>query len=161
MVTQFFARFGVARSLHTDQGRNFESRLFKEVCGLLGIEKTRTTAYRPQSDGLVKRANRTIECMLSLFTSRNQEDWDTWLPILLMAYRSIVQNSTGYTPNMLMLVKEVDLPIDLIIGRPPNDERSYTEYVEALWESMEVAHEYTRDSLMASHNTRKGCMIDK
>ncbi len=44
-----------------DQGRNFESRMFKEICGLLGIEKTRTTAYRPQSDGFVERASRTIE----------------------------------------------------------------------------------------------------
>ncbi len=54
-----------------------------------------------------------------------------------------------------MLFREVNLLIDLVIGQPLNDKRSYTQDVEALWESMEVAHEYTRDSLRASHNHQK------
>eukprot|EP00731_Ephydatia_muelleri_P021935 Em0014g526a len=41
-------------SLHTDQGRNFEAKVLKEVCQLLGVKKTRTTPYHPQSDGLVE-----------------------------------------------------------------------------------------------------------
>eukprot|EP00731_Ephydatia_muelleri_P021893 Em0014g484a len=47
-------RFGVPDSLHTDQGRNFEAKVLKEVCQLLGVKKTRTTPYHPQSDGLVE-----------------------------------------------------------------------------------------------------------
>eukprot|EP00731_Ephydatia_muelleri_P019461 Em0012g286a len=37
-----------------DQGRNFEAKVLKEVCQLLGVKKTRTTPYHPQSDGLVE-----------------------------------------------------------------------------------------------------------
>ena len=47
----FICRFGTPAYLHSDQGRNFESALFKELCVLLGIKKTHTTAYHPQSDG--------------------------------------------------------------------------------------------------------------
>eukprot|EP00731_Ephydatia_muelleri_P001300 Em0001g1300a len=47
-------------SLHTDQGKNFEAKIIKEICALLDIKKTRTTAYHPQSDGLVERFNRTL-----------------------------------------------------------------------------------------------------
>ena len=54
-VGHFVSRFGAPDVLHTDQGRNFESALFKEVCLLLGVHKTRTTPYHPQSDGLVER----------------------------------------------------------------------------------------------------------
>ena len=48
----FVCQFGVPDSLHTDQGKNFDSMLIKEVCRLLGIDETRTTAYHPQLDGL-------------------------------------------------------------------------------------------------------------
>ena len=72
LVNEFFCRFGLPDTLHTDQGRNFESSLIKEICSLLGIHKTRTTPYHPQSDGLVERFNRTLLNMLSLATSEDQ-----------------------------------------------------------------------------------------
>jgi hypothetical protein len=43
LVTNIFCRFGVPRELHSDQGRNFESRLMQEVLQRLGVGKTRTT----------------------------------------------------------------------------------------------------------------------
>ena len=42
-VKEFVSRYGVPEVLHSDQGRNFESQVFQEMCRLLGIEKTRTT----------------------------------------------------------------------------------------------------------------------
>lgn len=54
LVEEWVCRYGAARSIHTDQGRNFESCLFKEVCRLLSMHKTRTSPYRPQSDGLIE-----------------------------------------------------------------------------------------------------------
>ena len=60
LVSEFIGRFGCPLELHSDQGRNFESRMFKEVCDLLKIVKTRTTPYRPSANGQVERMNRTI-----------------------------------------------------------------------------------------------------
>ena len=54
----FITRYGVPFQIHSDQGSQFESNLFQELCKVLGIEKTRTTPYHPQSDGLVERFNR-------------------------------------------------------------------------------------------------------
>ena len=53
--------------IHSDQGRDFETSLFAEVCRLLDIEKTRTCPYRPQSDGMIERFNRTVAQMLATF----------------------------------------------------------------------------------------------
>ena len=47
LVEEFVARYGVPREIHSDQGRNFESALFQEVCRLLDLDKTRTTPLRP------------------------------------------------------------------------------------------------------------------
>jgi transposase InsO family protein len=95
LVCEFFCRFGTPLELHSDQGRNFESMLIKEVCELLYIKKTRTTPYHPQSDGMVERHNRTLATQLSMFVNENHSDWDEHIPMVLMAYRTAVHESTG------------------------------------------------------------------
>jgi len=54
-LNQIVSRHGVPLEIHTDQGRTFESRVFHELSCALGIKKTRTSAFHPQSDGQVKR----------------------------------------------------------------------------------------------------------
>jgi len=103
LTKEFICRFGVPLLIHTDQGRNFESKLMAEVCELLDIKKTRTTAYHPQSDGMVERFNQTLEAQLSKFADHNQRDWDQHIPFLLMAYRSAMHDTTGNTPAKMML----------------------------------------------------------
>ena len=97
LVEEFVCRFGVPTELHSDQGRNFESGVFQEMCKILGIRKTRTTPYNPKSDGLVERYNRTIVNAVSLMIlpHQSQRDWDEYVPFVGMAYRSSVQASTG------------------------------------------------------------------
>ena len=108
------------------------SHLFARICETLEIEKTRTTPYRPQSDGLVERFNKTLQQMLSIFVNDNRSDWDDYIPFLLMAYRSSQQQSTQCTPNLLMLGREVRLPLAVIVGISPGEERTEcpSEYVE-------------------------------
>ncbi|GBM61469.1 Retrovirus-related Pol polyprotein from transposon 297, partial [Araneus ventricosus] len=81
LVRAWISRYGVPITLHSGQGTNFNSALFTELCKLLGILKTRTTALHSESDGMVERFNRTILNHLSLFVSKNQTDWDTHLPL--------------------------------------------------------------------------------
>ncbi|GBO03462.1 Retrovirus-related Pol polyprotein from transposon 412 [Araneus ventricosus] len=98
LVRTWISRYLLPMIFHSDQGTNFISTLFTELCILLGILKTRTTALRLESDGMVERFNRTILNHLSLFVSRNQTDWDTHLPLFLLAYRSADHEVTGFTP---------------------------------------------------------------
>ena len=129
LVAQFFSRFEVPAELHSDQGRNVESLVFREVCTLLGIHNTRTTALHPKSDGMVERYNRTLENQLATFVQDHQKDWDLHLPQLLMSYRSAVYETTKLTPAMLMFWRELRVPLDLLLGRPHADieELSYLE----------------------------------
>ncbi|GFY00941.1 retrovirus-related Pol polyprotein from transposon 412 [Trichonephila clavipes] len=59
LVQHWISRFGVLLQLHSDQGRNFNSAISKRLCEILAIDKTRTTALHPESDGMVERLNRT------------------------------------------------------------------------------------------------------
>uniref|UniRef100_A0A3P9ICG4 Integrase catalytic domain-containing protein n=1 Tax=Oryzias latipes TaxID=8090 RepID=A0A3P9ICG4_ORYLA len=122
LVEGMFTRFGVPNELHSDQGRNFESRLFAEVCKCLGVRKTRTTPLHPQSDGLVERFNRTLATQLATLTSTHQRDWDQHLPLVLWAYRTAVQESSQCTPALLMFGRELRTPVDLVFGAAPEPE---------------------------------------
>ena len=53
VVNDFFARFGYAFEILTDQGRNFESKLFSALCEAMQIHKTKTIPYRPSTNGKV------------------------------------------------------------------------------------------------------------
>ena len=118
LLDEFICRFGAPAFLHTNQGRNFERSLFRELCSLLNIQKTRTTAYHPESDGFMERFNRTLENMLSMYVEDNQTDWDLHLQSVMLAYRSTIQDTTGYTPHFLMAGREINFPIDVMFLYP-------------------------------------------
>ena len=54
-VREIVRKYGVPLKVHTDQGRNFDSKLIKELYQLLGIRKTRATQLHPQSNDQVER----------------------------------------------------------------------------------------------------------
>ena len=143
-ITHFASRFGYPLTIFTDQGTNFESNLFKEMCDILGIDKARTTSMRPQANGMVERFNRTLAIMMTAYCENNQKRWDVYLPLLASAYRSSAHGSTGVTPNMLMLGREVDLPLSLVVGRPRDTEVTADEFVSELQKKFQEVHELAR-----------------
>ena len=161
LISNFICRFGVPYYIHTDQGRNFESSLISEMCHSLGMTKTRTTPYHPQSDGLVERFNRTLLNMLSIFCKDNETTWDLQLPYVMMAYRTSVQESTGATPFSLMFGREAKLPVDIMYGQPPNTlALSASEYSLQLRRHLEHSYHLVRDHLNLQQKRQKN-LYDK
>ena len=103
-LIRVFSAYGIPRYLHSDQGANFESTMLQKTCEAFGIHKTHTTAYHPQGDGLVERANRSILQMLRAYSKNG--DWEKWLPLLLYAYRTSRHSSTKLTPFALMFGRD-------------------------------------------------------
>ena len=76
LVDEILCRHGAPRTLLSDHGGNFLSKLVSEVCRIMNTRKLNTSAYHPQSDGLVERFNGTLAQSLSMYVSSNQKDWD-------------------------------------------------------------------------------------
>ena len=113
LYNNFFSRFGLPRQIHSDQGKNFESKLFTELCHIAGIDKTHTTPFHHRSDGQTERMNRTLLQMLRTTASDNANNWPSFLPVLMSAYRMTTHSVTGTTPNLAMLGREVLIPATL------------------------------------------------
>ncbi|GFU35993.1 retrovirus-related Pol polyprotein from transposon 412 [Trichonephila clavipes] len=104
---------------------------------------------------MVERFNRTIQNSLSLLVSSNQQDWDKKLPFFLLAYRSAVHETTGYSPSQMLFGRDLRLPADLLFSRPPDAPLAPEEYIEKLQARMEEMHHLARERIgMASEKMK-------
>ena len=96
LYTKIFCYFGLPEELHSDQEAQFESKLLEELCLLWNIEKTRTTPYHPQGNGVVERNNRGLgDPLRALLLRRGPTEWDLLLPHILRAFRGTPHSVTG------------------------------------------------------------------
>ena len=118
------------------------------ICELTGIDKLRTTVYKPSTNAAVEGFRRTLNAMLVKVVETCQRDWDQRLSYVMAAYRSSRHDSTGFSPNFLVLGREVRMHIDLILGRPENETpRSSEDFVEQVQRRYLESYALVRDEL--------------
>jgi len=100
-LVKVFSNYGMPDILHSDQGRNFESCILRKTLEAFGVQKSQTTTYHPQGDGMVKRFNCSLLQMLRSYVCDHAE-WEQYLPYILFAYRTAVHASTGVSPLKMM-----------------------------------------------------------
>ena len=146
LVDEIFCRFSTPEQLHSDQGSQFESQLISEICKIMNINKSHTTPYHPQGDGLVERFNRTLLDMLATTSHKHPLDWEEHIRKVCMAYNTSVQATTGYLPFYLMFGRKARLPVDIMFPtETPATNVSYGEYAKAMRETMEKAFHTFRE----------------
>ena len=96
LVEEIVTRHGVPAEVLSDRDQCFLSGLMKEVESILGFHKVNTTAYHPQTDGLVERFNQTLTAMLAKTVQSGGKDWQ--LSYVLFAYQASLQESTQESP---------------------------------------------------------------
>ena len=153
LFNHIICRFGVPRYIHFDQGRQFESHLFQHLCSMLGMSKTRTP-YRPQSDGMVERFNRTLQAMISCCVDNATADWDLHLPALMLACHTTVHSSTGFTPYFLLFGHETTLPATAMFSLPVPC-MTHPEYVRQLEATLTPACALVRRFSRKQHQRQK------
>lgn len=159
LISKVFSRFGPPTILHSDQGANFETTLMHEICDIMGIAKTRTTAYHPQGDGQVERHNRTIQDMLAAFVSAQCDDWDLWLDPIVYAYNTSRQESTGLSPYELVFGKLPRLPLECELGVPLSNPATHAEYTWKTRSILQQAQTIAQENLRLIRSKR--CQADR
>jgi len=141
LADEWCARWGIPIQLLSDQGREFESNLMKELTLALGIDKIRSSLYRPQGNAVVERLHRTMHSMIAKVISEHQRDWNIYVPSVMAAYRATRHDSTGYSPNYLILGQEVMAPLDLVCDAPPEGRRVWFSPDEFVEQRQHIARE--------------------
>ena len=118
LITDILPRYGIFSKLITDNGVQFVSETFKDVCKSVGIKQKFTSPFHPQTDGMVEKFNRTFLNMMRNYVNVSQNDWSSHIPLIMFAYRTSVHDSTGVTPAEALQGRQLKLHIDVI--KPPS-----------------------------------------
>ena len=116
LFENFIVHYGFPARIHSDQGRNFESSVIRELCSLAGVEKSRTTPYHPMGNGMVERFNQTLLNMLGTLENHKKDDWKSYVAPLVHSYNATKHPSTGYSPHFLMFGRHPRLAVDAYLG---------------------------------------------
>lgn len=140
LVKEWFSHYGVPERIHSDQGRDFESRLVKELCSLYNIRKSRTTPYHPQGNGQCERYNRTLHDLLRTLETEKKSRWPYHLAEVVQAYNVTPHSTTGFSPYFLLFGREPRLPVDALLGRPAPAATGVVDWVRHHRECLREAH---------------------
>jgi len=152
-VLNIVLKFGAPGQILTDQGSNFLSDLFKNVCRLLRIKKVQTTAFRPESNGSLERSHRVLAEYLRHYVSEDQTDWDEWVPYAAYVYNTTVHTTTTFTPFELVYGFKSEVPSAL--REVPTVQYNYDDYVTELKGRLQSSHEVARQKLLTSKERSK------
>lgn len=146
----FFVHYSFPERLLSDQGRDFESQLIKELCAITGITKVRTTPYHPRGNP-VERFNRTLLSMLGTLKEKDKRHWRDFVKPLTHAFNCTKNDVTGFSPYELMFGRQPRLPVDIAFSLPVKDgsPKSHSQYVKHLKARLEESYE------VATRNSKK------
>jgi transposase InsO family protein len=114
-ILSIYGRYGLPRVIHTDQGSHFTANIVEELCEYLSVKKQYSLPYRPQANGIVERANRSIlerlrEMVFSKRLVRHSEHiWSDLLPLVQRAINASIHSATGTSPARILFGKNLDL----------------------------------------------------
>lgn len=101
-----FLLFGSPQKIICDNGKQFDSHIFKELANKFNTKIWYTPNYHPQGNP-TERVNRVVGTMIATFLkSKNHNEWDLHLQELGHAIRTAVHETTGFTPSYLFLGRE-------------------------------------------------------
>lgn len=158
VINTWITRYGVPTTITTDRGRQFTSAIWTALCNQLGIQHNCTTAYHPQSNGMVERSHRQIKDSLRARLAGSK--WPEHLPWVLFGLRAAPKEDCALSSAELVFGAPLSLPGQLLtseetpvqqvvdhlrsIQPPPTRPLSYAEAASGLQRLQEADFVYVR-----------------
>ena len=156
LYNEIFTRFGAPRTIVSDRARNFMSKLVKALCEMFEVTRHYTSSYHPQTNATVERVNSTLSQTLRAYINKDQSNWPSLLPSVMMAFRSTpCTESTQFTPFHLLFGREMNLPIDTTLIPKPSLGQNAKQYFQELFTKLKVSQEIATQNLQAAREKAK------
>jgi len=111
LLNGWISRFGTHVTITSDQGRNFESSLIRELTNILGSHRIHSASYHPQSNEMIQRFHRHLK---GAIIAHEDSSWSDILPIVLLGLRSALKIDLKATSSQKVYGTTLRLPFDLI-----------------------------------------------
>jgi len=163
LESQIFCRFGIPKTIVTDNGPCFISSSFKSCLKQWGVSHFLIPPYTPQVN-LTERANRTIKQILRTFLiDKNHSKWAECLPYVQLAINSSKQESTKFTPSEAFLGRQINLPIDNSLQNTilPYDKELYNQISLLIQQNLETASSIQKQHYDSRHDNEPLQVGDK
>jgi len=164
LYNHLFMVYG-CRTLLSDRGSAFRSKLVQHLCKLLGVKQIFTSPRRPQTNSRCESFNKNI--LNALRTQCNEaKDWPSLLPTIAYAFRTAVVPSLGFSPYRIVYGIEPHNAFDnMLFSSAHNVPTNVGNYVrqmepqlkllrEAVRRNQESANERTRQIYNSKANTK-------
>lgn len=129
LIDGWITYYGVPAKITTDQGKQFEAKLFNELARMIGAKHLRSSPRHPQANGMIERFHRTMK---SAIKCQNNERWSETLPMIMLALRCVFKDDIKATPAEMVYGENIKLPCDFF--EDINDDSFGAEFVQELRE---------------------------
>ena len=114
--TNIVCQFGIPRSIVSDNGPQFDNRVYQNLCQELKIKNLYSTPRYPQKNGLAEASNKTLLTALKKRLDSAKGKWVDELPGVFWAYRTTARKPNGMSPFTITYGMETIIPTE--IGMP-------------------------------------------
>lgn len=158
-IHKFICQFSLPKSILTDQGSDFMSKLFSDVAKLFEIKKLNCTAYHPETDGALERVHSTLKDYLKHYIDTNESDWNQWLDFACFSYNNTVHSSTKFTPFELVFGIKPTIRSDF--NKNPEFRYTFDDYLDELTLKLCKSRQLAKEHLIKSKHINKNIMIKR
>ncbi|CAF4957616.1 unnamed protein product [Rotaria sp. Silwood1] len=145
LFQEYICRYGVPKSILSDQGTHFKNQLMEAMAKLIGYNHIFSSVYHPQTNGMVERFNATFVPQIAKLQDRENNNWDEFLLPVVFAYNTGIHATTGYSPFQLQYGRDPRLPTD-----EPSTSFTFNkpqDYYEPLKKNLLILQRQTRDNV--------------
>lgn len=154
LVENFILIYGKFLELKSDQGTEYKNEVLDQICKLLQVKQTFSTAYHPQTIGSLERNHRCLNEYLRNFVNEHQSDWDDWLQFYAFTYNTSPHTDHGLTPYELVFGVKARVPHETYTDRI-DPVYNFDLYSKELRYKLQKSHEIVKQKLLEQKQIRK------
>ena len=153
---EVICKMGMPKSIISDKGVNFQSKLFQQLCRLLKIKKVNATFYHPEGVGMVERMVKVVKQILTMYIDPSHTNWDEYLQSSISAYNTSKQASIKCSPYEALYAREAIKVSDVFLSTPVIvQDEDVNDYVKTLKSSAANIHAKVNVQLEKARNVQK------